>query len=70
MLQTLEEIFKTDGVIVESGAAAEKSLAASRTSVAGFAGLLIAEVCFSSRASDIIIFDTVYERQPRVRRFR
>jgi predicted nucleic-acid-binding protein len=70
VLQTLEEIFNTDGVTVESRAAAEKALAASRTGVAGFADLLIAEVSFSAGASAIITFDKVFGRQPGVRRLR
>jgi predicted nucleic-acid-binding protein len=70
VLQTLEEIFNTDGVIVEPRTAAEKALAASRTSAADFADLLIAEVSFSAGVSEIITFDKVFGRQPRVRRLR
>lgn len=70
VLQTLEEIFKTDGVVVESRNAAEKALATSHTSAAGFADLLIAEVSISAGASEIITFDKVFGRQPRARRLR
>ena len=70
VLETLEEIFKTDGVVVESRIAAEKALAASRASQAGFADLLIAEVSFSAGASEIITFDKVFGRHGHVRRLR
>ncbi len=70
VLQTLEEIFKTDGVVVESRNAAQKALATARTSAAGFADLLIAEVSFSAGAREIITFDKVFGRQPRARRLR
>ena len=68
LLQTLEEIFKTDGVVVESRIAAGKALATSRNSAAGFADLLIAEISFSAGASEIMTFDKALGRQPRSRR--
>lgn len=70
VLQTLEEIFKTDGVVVESLNTAERALATARASAAGFADLLIAEVSLSAGASEIITFDKVFGRQPRARRLR
>ncbi len=70
VLQTLEEIFKTDGVVVESRNAAEKALATAHASAVGFADLLIAEVSFSASVNAIITFDKVFGRQPRARRLR
>jgi predicted nucleic-acid-binding protein len=68
VLKTLEEIFKTDGVVVESRTPAEKALAMSHTSAAGFADLLIAEVSFAGGATEIITFDKAFGRLSRIRR--
>ncbi len=70
VLQTLEEIFKADGVVVESRTLAEKALSASRAGVSGFADLLIAEVSFTAGASEIITFDKAFGRHQHVRRLR
>lgn len=68
VLDTLGEIFKTDGIVVESRTLAERALAASRASAAGFADLLIAEISIACGAGEIFTFDKVFGRQPRVRR--
>ena len=68
VLDTLEHIFHTDGVVVESRAPAERALEESRAGAIGFADLLIAEVVFSHGVSEVITFDKAFSRQPRVRR--
>ena len=70
VLDTLEHIFRTDGVIVESHAVAEKALKESRAGGVGFADRLIAEIAFANDVREILIFDKAFARQPRVRRLR
>ncbi len=65
---TLERIFSTDGVTIESHALAERALKESRTGGAGFADRLIAEVAFAEGVREILTFDKAFARQPRVRR--
>lgn len=67
-LNTLEQIFSTDGVVVESHSLAERALKASREGGAGFADRLIAEVAFAVGVREILTFDKTFARQPRVRR--
>jgi predicted nucleic-acid-binding protein len=67
-LDTLEHIFSTDGVVVESSTVAERALKESRAGGAGFADRLIAEVCFAGGANQVITFDKAFARQPRIRR--
>ena len=68
VLDTLEQVFSTDGVIVEFHAVAEKALKESRAGGAGFADRLIAEVAFANGVREILTFDKAFSRQPRVRR--
>ena len=68
VLDALEHIFATDGIVVESRPVVERALAESRTGSVGFADLLIAEVSFSAGASEILTFDKAFGRLPRVRR--
>jgi predicted nucleic-acid-binding protein len=68
VLDTLGEIFTTDGIVVESRALAERALAAARAGAVGFADLLIAEVSFAGGASAVLTFDKAFGKQPRVRR--
>jgi len=68
VLDTLEHIFSTDGVIVESHAVAEQALKESRSGGTGFADRLIAEVAFAGGAREILTFDKAFARHPRVRR--
>lgn len=68
VLNTIEHLLKTDGVVVESAALAAKALEESRAGAAGFADLLIAQVSFSGGVSEIITFDKAFGRLSRVRR--
>jgi predicted nucleic-acid-binding protein len=68
VLDTLEEILATDGVVVESRTIAERALTASRTGIVGLADLLIAEVSFAAGVGEIITFDKAFGRLSRVRR--
>lgn len=70
VLDTLEHIFSTDGVIVEAHALAERALKESRAGGAGFADRLIAEVAFAEGVGEILTFDKAFARQARVRRLR
>ena len=68
VLDALEHIFHTNGVVVESRVLVEQALSKSRTGAYGFADLLIAEVSFSHGASELITFDKAFGRLPHVRR--
>lgn len=68
VLDTLEHIFSTNGVVVESHALAERALKESRSGGAGFADRLIVEVAFAEGVREILTFDKALARQPRVRR--
>lgn len=68
VLDVLERIFSTEGVVVESHALAERALMESRAGGAGFADCLIAEVSFAAGVKRVVTFGKVFERQPRVRR--
>ena len=57
ILNTIESLLQTRGVVVESPALAWKALTASRKGAAGFADHLISEIAFESGASEIITFD-------------
>ena len=68
ILNTIENLLQTRGVVVESPALARKALKASRKGGVGFADHLIAEISFASGASELITFDKTFARLPRVRR--
>ncbi len=68
VFNTLEHIFSTDGVTVESPALAERALKESRAGGTGFADRLIAEIAFSEGVREILTFDKAFARHPRVRR--
>lgn len=68
MIQTIEHLLETDGVVVESPVLAAKALAESRAGAAGFADLLIAQVSFAGGATEVITFDRAFGRLSRVRR--
>lgn len=70
VLDTLEHIFSTDGVVVESPALAERALKESRAGGAGFADRLIAEVSFAGGAREVITFDKAFGRLSSVRRLK
>ena len=68
VLNTIESLLQTRGVVVESPAAAWTALKASRKGAVGFADHLIAEVSFACGAGELITFDKSFARLPRVRR--
>lgn len=70
VIDTLDGMLRTRGVQVETPALARKALDAARSGAAGFADQLIAEISFAAGANEILTFDKVFARQPRVRRLR
>jgi predicted nucleic-acid-binding protein len=68
ILNTIESLLQTRGVVVESPALAWRALKASRKGAVGFADHLIAEISFESGASEMITFDKTFGRLPRIRR--
>jgi predicted nucleic-acid-binding protein len=68
ILNAIESLLQTRGVVVESPASAWKALKASRKGAVGFADHLISEIAFASGASEILTFDKTFARLPRVRR--
>lgn len=70
VLNAIEALLQTRGVIVESPAIAWKALETSRKGAAGFADRLIAGISFSSGASEVITFDKAFGRAPGVRRLK
>lgn len=68
ILNTIESLLQTRGVVVESPAVARKALKVSRKGAVGFADHLIAQIAFESGAGEIITFDKTFGRLPRVRR--
>ena len=70
VLDTIEHLLQTDGVVIESAMIAARTLEESRAGAAGFADLLIAQVSFSGGAGEIITFDKAFGRLPRIRRLR
>ena len=70
VLSTIESLFQTRGVVVESPALAWRVFEASRKGAVGFADHLIREVAFESGASEVITFDKAFGRVPGVRRLK
>lgn len=68
ILNTIESLLQTRGVVVESPVLARKALKASRKGAVGFADHLISEISFASGASELITFGKTFARLPRVRR--
>lgn len=68
VLNTLEHLLETDGVVVESPPVVAKALKEARTGAAGFADLLIAHVSLASGVDEIITFDKAFGRRSQVRR--
>lgn len=68
VLETIEHLLGTDGVVIESPSLAARALEESRAGAAGFADLLIAQVSFAGGASEIVTFDKAFGRLARVRR--
>jgi predicted nucleic-acid-binding protein len=70
VLNTIEGLLKTRGVVVESPALAWRVFESSRKGSVGFADHLIREVAFESGASEVITFDKAFGRTPGVRRLK
>ena len=68
VLLVLEHLLMTEGVVVEAPTVVIKALKAASSGAAGLADLLIAHVAFAHGASEVITFDKVFSRQPKVRR--
>lgn len=68
VLNTIEHLLGTEGVVVESPNLAAKALEESHAGAVGFADLLIAQVSFAAGVNEIITFDRVFGRQSQVRR--
>lgn len=67
VLDALDAMLRTRGVLAESPALARKALESAREGAAGFADHLIGEICFAAGASEIFTFDKAFGRRPRVR---
>jgi len=70
VLNTIESLLQTRGVVVESAALAWRVLESSRKGAVGFADHLIREVAFESGASEVITFDKAFGRTRGVRRLK
>jgi predicted nucleic-acid-binding protein len=68
VLNTIEHLLETDGVVIESPMLATRALEESRIGAAGFADLLIAQVSFAAGVDEVITFDRTFGRMARVRR--
>ncbi len=62
ILNAIEILLQTRGVVIESPAIARKALEASRKGSIGFADHLIAEISFEAGASEILTFDKAFGR--------
>jgi predicted nucleic-acid-binding protein len=67
-LGALKHLLETEGVVVEAPAIVAKALDAASNEAVGFADLLIAHLAFANGIDEVITFDKVFGRQPRVRR--
>jgi predicted nucleic-acid-binding protein len=70
VLETIEGLLQTIGVVIESVAIARKALEACRNGAAGFADYLIAEISFGSGAAEVLTFDKTFGRTAGVRRLK
>jgi predicted nucleic-acid-binding protein len=70
VLNTIEGMLQTRGVVAESPALAWRALEASRKGAVGFSDHLIREIAFESGASEVISFDKAFGRLPGVRRLK
>jgi len=70
VLQILEHLLETDGVVVEAPTMVAKALKEASGGAVGFADLLIAHVALANGASEVITFDKAFGRRPGVRRLR
>jgi predicted nucleic-acid-binding protein len=70
VLDAMDGLLQTRGVVVEHPSLARKALEAARRGAAGFADHLIAEISFDSGAAEVITFDRAFGRLPRIRRLK
>jgi predicted nucleic-acid-binding protein len=70
ILDTIENLLQTRGVVVEAPALAWRALKACRKTAVGFADHLISEISFESGANEILTFDKAFGRLHRVRRLK
>jgi predicted nucleic-acid-binding protein len=70
VLNTLESLLHTRGVVVESPAVAQQALQETRGGKGGFADQLIAQVGFANGAREIITFDDKFAKGARVKRLK
>ena len=68
VLDAIQHLLETDGVVVEASALAASALEAARDGSTGFADILIARVSSAGGASEIITFDKAFGKTPGVRR--
>jgi predicted nucleic-acid-binding protein len=64
ILNAIEILLQTRGIVIEAPAIARKALEASRKGSVGFADHLIAEIAFEAGAREIITFDKAFGRLP------
>jgi predicted nucleic-acid-binding protein len=70
VLNAIESLLQTRGVVLESPALAWRALEASRKGATGFADHLIREVALESGASEVITFAKAFGRVAGVRRLK
>jgi predicted nucleic-acid-binding protein len=70
VLNAIENLLHTNGVVVESPALVLNAIQASRIGPVGFADHLIAQHSFAFGANEVITFDKSFGRLPRIRRLK
>jgi predicted nucleic-acid-binding protein len=71
VLDTLESLLQTRGVVVESSALVQEAMEATRQGgKGGFADHLVAQVGFANGAREIVTFDDKFGKAPKVRRLK
>jgi len=70
VLNAIESLLQTRGVVIESPALAWRVLESSRKRVVGFADHLIQEIAIEAGVSEVITFDKAFGRLPGVRRLK
>lgn len=68
VLNALDGLLRSRGVMVESSTLARKALEAARNGAVGFADHLIAKISFDAGVKEILTFDKAFGRLARVRR--
>jgi predicted nucleic-acid-binding protein len=70
VLDALEALLQTRGVVVESPNLAQAALRATRERHGGFADHLIAQVSFANGAKEVLTFDEKFAKTAKVRRLK